>query len=359
MKVLIATGLYPPEIGGPATYTVLLEKELPKLGYSVDVVAFTRSTKFPRVIRHIHFFLRVIKHAVSADLIFAQDVSSAGFPAWLVAKILGKRFFIRVPGDYAWEQSTQRFGVKEGIDEFQNKKYSFKVETLRLVQKIVTKYADIVVTPSNYFKHLVTNWGVNPKKVHAIYNGVDLDIKADLPEKVGKKMIVTSGRLVPWKGFDVLIKIMKDLPDWDLVILGSGPEEERLKELSVRCNVVDRVHLMGQATRQQVFGWCCIADVFVLNTHFESFSYQIVEAMYSGTPVITTTVGSLPELIDSGAEGLLVNPDDEKALVEGIESVCTEKELWHKRTLCAQDKAKTFSIAETMKKLDTLIKNTK
>ncbi len=356
MKVLIATGLYPPEIGGPATYTVLLEKQLPKLGYSVDVVAFSRSRRFPRVIRHIHFFFRVIKHGVGVNLIFAQDVSSAGFPAWLAAKILRKRFFIRVPGDYAWEQSTQRFGVKESIDEFQNKKYSFRVELLRLVQKIVTKYADVVVTPSNYFKELVTNWGVNPKKVHAIYNGVDLDIKADLSEKVGKKMIVTSGRLVPWKGFAVLIKIMKDLPDWDLVILGSGPEDEKLKQFSVEHGVEERVHLMGQATRQQVFGWCCVADVFVLNTHFESFSYQIIEAMYSGTPVIATTTGSLPELIDSGVEGLLVCPDDEQALIEGIKSVLTEKELWGKRTFNAQNKARMFSIKETMGKLDTLIK---
>ena len=357
MKITIATGLYPPEIGGPATYTVLLEKELPKRGYEVSVLAFHQSRHLPKVIRHVHFFYLAFKAALKSDILFAQDVSSVGFPSWLAAKLTGTTFFVRVPGDYAWEQSVQRYGVSEDIDTFQKKRYGLRVQFLRFIQSTVTRFADKVVTPSNYFRLLVIGWGVPESKVHAIYNGVDLNKEASAVDKPGRLTMVTAGRLVPWKGFSEVIKMMKSLPDWHLVILGDGPDKESLIELTEELSLESRVHLLGNVTRDEVFSWCSAADAFILNTRFESFSYQIVEAMCSGTPVITTNVGSLPELITSGEDGVLVEYNDMSAMLEAVKTIILNKTKWSEMTLASQKKAQKFSIEKTMDSLDKLIKS--
>jgi glycosyltransferase involved in cell wall biosynthesis len=293
--------------------------------------------------------------ARKADLIFAQDVASVGLPALIAAKLLGKPFFVRVPGDYAWEQSTQRFMVTDSIDEFQKKKYGRRIEFLRSIQKLVTKNADQVITPSNYFRALVTGWGVSQDKISTIYNGVNLEIEPELVTKPAPLTIVTAGRLVPWKGFYTLIEMMRELPSWHLVIIGEGPERAKLEALIKELHLESRIELVGNVSREEVFGWCRAADVFVLNTHFESFSYQIVEAMHAGVPVITTTVGSLPELLTDKREGLLVTPDDTSAIVAGVKSVVTDKLLWQTRTRAAIEKAETFSIATTVKQLCQLL----
>jgi glycosyltransferase involved in cell wall biosynthesis len=294
--------------------------------------------------------------ARQVDLIFAQDVASVGLPALIAAKLFRKPFFVRVPGDYAWEQSTQRFSVADSIDEFQTNTYAWRIEFLRSIQKLVTTRADQVITPSNYFKTLVTRWGVSKAKIDTVYNGVDLAIKPDPVTKPAPLTVVTAGRLVPWKGFGVLIEMMMELPSWHLVIIGEGPERVKLQALVKELHLESRVQLTGNISRTEVFGWCRAADVFVLNTHFESFSYQVVEAMYAGVPVITTTVGSLPELLIDGREGLLVTPDNTRAIIDGIKSVVTNKTLWQTRTRAAKEKAETFSIERTMDALAALIK---
>src|SRR3989344_8147291 len=104
MKLLIATGLYPPESGGPATYTKLLEERLPALGFSVLVLPFSRVRHLPKIIRHIAYFFKCLRMACAADVVYALDTASAGLPAALAAKLAGKKFLVRVHCDYAWEQ---------------------------------------------------------------------------------------------------------------------------------------------------------------------------------------------------------------------------------------------------------------
>src|SRR3989338_3118004 len=111
MRVLIATGLYPPDIGGPATYTRFLERHLPKHGIGLDVAAFTVVRKYPKVIRHIIYFFTLMRKGRHADIIYALDTISVGVPALVASYLLGKTLYLRVPGDYAWEQGQQRFGI--------------------------------------------------------------------------------------------------------------------------------------------------------------------------------------------------------------------------------------------------------
>ena len=107
-KVLIATGLYSPDVGGPATYARELESHLPDYGFEVVVAPFTWVRKFPPGIRHILYLIVLIEYGEDASIILALDPVSVGLPAVIAARVLRKKFVLKVVGDYAWEQYCQK-----------------------------------------------------------------------------------------------------------------------------------------------------------------------------------------------------------------------------------------------------------
>ena len=354
MKILISTGIYPPDIGGPATYSKLLFDELPKHGHEVSILSFGEVRHLPKVVRHFSYLFKLLNKAKGVDFIFAQDTVSVGLPSLIASRILKKRLLVRVPGDYAWEQSVQRFGVEESIDDFQNRKYGLKAEFLRRLQKITVNGAYFVIAPSMYFRELVSKWTKNHEKVFCIYNGIDLSSIPKHPGKIESRTIVSAGRLVAWKGFDVLIRLMKFLPDWKLFIAGDGPLRKELEALAQNEGVGQRVVFQGQIPKRDMIGALQKSELFILNTSFESFSFQIVEAMAAGVPVITTNVGNLAEIVDDGKSGILVAPNDERAILEAIEKL-SNPAFRESIIREAQEKAKKFSIENTIKNFLNLI----
>ncbi len=354
-RILIATGIYPPDIGGPATYTKLLEEELPKRRFLVGHLAFTDFRKKPKIIRHLYYFWNCWKLIKGFDFVYAQDPASVGLPALIAARLRGKKFFIRVAGDYAWEQSAQRFGVKDTIDDFQKNKYGLKVEFLRKIQKFVVGQADLVITPSKYFQQLVGGWVKNPEKVQVIYNGINLLASSGQQVASKDKTILSAGRLVPWKGFDVLIEIMKELPDWRLVIVGDGPERANLQLLITNYQLQDQIQLAGAVSREELEKYLSKASVFVLNTSFESFSFQVVEAMNAGVPIVATKIGSIPELIEDGREGIIVQPNNKEQIIAAIKKIDSDPLFRESITENAKKKAGKFSIERTVNNLVELI----
>ncbi len=337
-KILIATGVYPPESGGPATYSKLLEERLPALGFAVSVLPFSRVRHLPKLIRHVAYFFKCLRMARSTDVVYALDTVSVGFPAALAAKVLGKKLVVRVPGDYAWEQARQRFGVKDELDMFQTKKYGRRVGLLRRIQRFVVRGARAVVVPSEYMKNIVTGWlapsGVEGgvKNISVIYSSIDLAADYTLPaHRPEGFLVVSSGRRVPWKGFDGIERVVAKEKNWHLFIAGELP-------------------------RAQALGWVKSADVFVLNSTYEGLSHALVEAMALGTPVVATAVGGNPELIEDKVDGLLVPPGDDNALYAALKRVEEDRESALARAQSARAKTKQFSIDTAVSKLAELLK---
>ncbi len=354
-KILIATGIYPPEIGGPATYAHLLMKKLPEYSIETELLMFRDVKKFPKIVRHIVFFFKIIFKGLKCDLIFSQDPVSTGLPSVLAGKLLGKKVVLRIAGDYAWEQASQRFGVKDDIDSFQNKKYGFIVELLRKVQSFSVRNADAVITPSNYFNKLVSNWADRRKKVETIYNGIDFSVSFEKKPKL-EKTIITAGRLVPWKGFDDLIKFLKYIPEWKLMIAGSGDDGPRLMSMVEEEGLQDRVIFLGHLSRPELFEYIYRSNIFILLSKFESFSFQIVEAMHIGTPVIANDIGNISEIIIHERNGILlkdINPDNLVYYINLLEKDSDFSERMIENSILD---SKKFSIDNTVKKFVSLSK---
>lgn len=362
MKLVLATPLYPPEIGGPATYTYALEQELRnQKKVEVQVVKFSEVRHLPPGVRHIYFAWLIYRAVRRGGVVYAQDTVSVGWPAYVASAIARAPLLVRVPGDHVWEQARQRFGYKGSIDTFpfMSLRWHPYLMFLRGLQHVVLRGAKAVVVPSNYFAKTVAKLHVPRERIKVIYNGIASDTSVSVASESAIKhpCVVTVGRLVPWKGFKMLISTLVDLPEWHLVIIGDGPERQALEAHAATVGVGDRVVFTGALSRAEVFGWYAHAECFVLNTAWESFSYQTVEAMAVGIPVIATNVCSLPELVEHEKEGLLVRPDDKTALVHAIKSTTQERALWEQRTAAAKQKAKSFSIERTSQQVVELCRS--
>jgi glycosyltransferase involved in cell wall biosynthesis len=101
-------------------------------------------------------------------------------------------------------------------------------------------------------------------------------------------------------------------------------------------------------------GWYKSADAFVLNSSFESFSYQVAEALQAGVPIVTTNIGSLPELVENGREGVLVAPDDLDGIEHALKSIGQQLDLWRGRTASARHKAEQFSVATMIERFENV-----
>src|SRR3989338_5375220 len=100
MKILIAAGIYPPDIGGPAQYARGVEEALKKQGHRVKVLAFKVERKLPTGIRHLYYFFRALFSLGSVDFVFSPDTFSAALPALCAVKLLRKKIIVRTGGDF-------------------------------------------------------------------------------------------------------------------------------------------------------------------------------------------------------------------------------------------------------------------
>lgn len=363
-KILVAAGLYPPDIGGPATYARMIEERLPNFDIEVTVVAFGSVRHLPKILRHFAYCYKLWKIAKSHDAIYALDGVSVGLPALLVAKWFKKPFLVRLGGDYAWEQGSQRFNLKLTLDEYTKNRHqaNWPTKFLARVQDFVVSRATRVIVPSNYLKNIVATWpSVKKENIEVIYSAlfplkVD-DSKEDLRTQLNYQgfTMMSAGRLVPWKGFLSLLEVVSELkneiPEVTLVIAGDGPLKKSLEEKIIELKIENQVRLVGSLTKEALGATIKASDVFVLNTGYEGLSHQLIEVMDLEVPIVTTKVGGNPELIESNITGLLVEYNDKKALKKAILKIHQDQALSHLMTRQAKNKVADFVPSRVMEKL--------
>jgi len=307
---------------------------LPGKGIEVELVKFSDVKKWPKIIRHIIFFVRVLRAARNADAVLALDPVSVGLPAMIAARRAGKPFIVKIVGDYAWEQGQQRFGITQNLDEFvKEKRMPFPIRVLRRIQTRVARNAARVIVPSEYLKGIVTAWGIPAEKITVIYNGIE--IPEHLPEehkKEGEFLVVSAGRRVPWKGFEAIERVAKVHPNWRVFIASGLPRTEVLAQIKA-------------------------ADVFVLNSLYEGLSHVLIEAMTLGTPVIATNAGGNPTLVADGETGLLIPPGDDTALEQALIAVAQDPTRARERALAGQKRMDDFSVPRMLSSTAELLKH--
>jgi glycosyltransferase involved in cell wall biosynthesis len=158
------------------------------------------------------------------------------------------------------------------------------------------------------------------RKIAVIANGLDVDrFQPPNPRPKLRKVVVVAN-LRPEKGHDVLVDaaagVLQRYPDAQFEIVGGGPELQALLARAEAVGVLPAFTFLGH--RDDVPARMADGDIFVLPSRSEAFPNAVLEAMASGLPIVASGVGGIVELIDDGATGLLVAPDDARALTDRL-----------------------------------------
>lgn len=336
MRLVIAAPLYPPEIGGPATYARLLEESLPEHGIEVSVVPYALVRRLPRGIRTIAYFWKLVGAFKGADIVLALDPVSTGLPARLAAYVRRVPFAVKIVGDYAWEQGRQRFGMKKNLDDFlHDRDLPFPVLLFKYVQTFVAKSSRVVIVPSEYLKRVITFWGVPAGSIEVVYNAVEREDAEPFEDAddVTRPLIVSVGRLVPWKGMsgiiDAVEEVRKTVPTATLIIAGDGPDREQLERYATS-RLPEHCLFTGALSHADTMSLIKSADMFVLNSTYEGLSHLLIEALSLKVPIIATRAGGNTELITDEVNGLLIPATDTKALSAAVHRLISDTTLTKK-----------------------------
>lgn len=360
MKILLATPLYPPEIGGPATYTKELTEQL-KDKYNLKIVAYAAKNPEqikgveltfvdklkPLLYRLFRFFLAVLKHSKDVDVIYVQNALAAGLPTVLAAKIRRKPVVLKFVGDEAWERAYGAGKTKKNLVDFlENPNGGFKIWLLRKIQKFVLRRATILTTPSKYLgEEIIRAYSLNRVSYVTNYNAskqkIDYQKEDELfPVKKKKHQLLTTARLVSWKRIDGIIEavsILKNkITDLKLVVAGDGPETDNLKKKAEELQMDKIIDFIGKISQPQIRRLKRESEIFILNSVYEGLPHTALSSFSAGIPVIATNIPGTDETVYDGETGLLVPPNNPQKLAETIEKLLDNEELQKKLTSGAE-----------------------
>jgi len=383
-KILIATGIYPPDYRGPATLLESLPEALRKKGFEIKIITYSDvpvsgaeegwvfriNKKRPGLIKHLLFLLKLWELSRWADLIYATDIYSVGYFTYLVSHLRGKKYLLRFTGDSAWETARLKGWVSDNIIDFQKNSYSSAIEKAKNKRKKIIINAEKIIVDCRSGAELAKLIGAEEERIQVIYNSLDTSKFNTSREKVelirleygaNAKIIVTAGQLNPWKGFDGVIKIMPRLVEklgegTKLIILGEGPEKESLAALAAKLGVSSNVLFLGKIAHSEITNYLSAADLFILNSDYEGLSHLILEAMLAGSPIIVSNSGGNKELIDDNKNGLVVNYNNPEELYEAALKMLNNKELAQEMAKNAKEKSGQFKwenvVSETVKVIE-------
>lgn len=241
--------------------------------------------------------------------------------------------------------------------------FVYDMEEHLLREKLST--ASFVVTVTNYNKRFLCGAApeVDPDRIKVIHNGVDLNLfKNDDSIAREKHLILSVGRLVYKKGFhdllDACAMLKEQNTEFQCLIVGDGPEGERLEQKSLDLKLGNEVQFVGPKNLSEVMELMQKATLFCLpcttaaDKNVDALPTVLLEALASGLPILSTNVSGVPEIVDSGVDGLLVDPDNPIALCEALQKMLASGSLRKEFAARGREKAaEKFDLQKAVAKL--------
>ncbi len=358
MRILVVTSIFPPEIGGPATYVKEFASRARDRGHEVRIVTLSdakpddleaveiRSVKRGgnKLLRQSALLKRIMESARKCDVIYAQNPTAIGLPSVLAGKLLRKPAVIKFVGDTAWEKAFREGKTEKGLEDFL-KKPDANRKILR-IERSVLKGASKIVTPGRFLARILKKYHKVPgERIVVIPNAVDVGSVKPKPLRQRENRIITVARLVPWKGVQDLISVMPEVrkaTGAELRIVGDGPYKSELEKLASKVSP-DGVRFLGRLSHEEVLRIVGSSKVFALNSLYEGMPHVLLEAMALGTPVVATNVCGNPELVEDGKTGVLVKPRDRGSLKDALVSLLQDEKKLRSLSSAARDKASDYN----------------
>jgi phosphatidylinositol alpha-1,6-mannosyltransferase len=290
-----------------------------------------RSWKYHELLKGVGPFVDAMWHALrySPDIMHAGDLYPPGLIALILKKILGLPYVVYCHGEEITQTDRYRYQPR--------------------MRDRIYKGADGVVANSDFAVRNLLRIGVCEERICKITPGVDcirfrpMPPNTDLQKRhglEGKVVVLTVARLIPRKGHVVVMKafarLCNEFPDAHYLIVGTGPEESRLRQLAMKLNLGSRVTFAGYVSADQLPDVYSLCDIMVMANRqeadgdVEGFGIVFLEANAAGKPVIGGRTGGAVEAIEEGKTGFLVNPDDDQELAGVLRQLVSNRQLREK-----------------------------
>ncbi len=352
-KVCFISPEYWPLTGGTGSYVYYLSNELLKKDYKIYVVTGSNQTKDIKVNPQLDVsFLKIPKMPIVKSFMLAgnsyrklqsvRDTANVDImhpqlpltPSFAVPPNFGKSLVCTVHS--TWKGEAEAIRGEPYMRLNANEKFLVSFNWfLRIFEEGMLYRARKIIAVSNFTKWELVNYYKIPEgKIRVIHNGVDINkfkpaedkrkVKAELGFNPDDIAIVSVGRLYARKGLFTLIQsipvVIKRFPNAKFIISGKGQSDEMKKLIAhaEKIGVKNNIIFTGYYPDKKLPKLYQAADVFAFSTFYEHHPFAVLEALATGLPVVTTTVGGIPETIESGKNGFLVEPFNEKQFAEKI-----------------------------------------
>ncbi len=362
MRILIVSGIWPPDVGGPASHAPEVAGFLRARGHSVEVVTTAAappaeeayevrwtSRQLPVGVRHLAGAALIRTCAARSDVVYSTGMLGRTTLGCAFAR---RPFVAKLTQDPAFERALRRGQFRGDPVEFQT---SGAARVLRAARDSELRRAAHVVCPSAFLAGLVRGWGVPDDRISVLPNPLP-----QLPTLPGGSsgdgsLLVFAGRLTAPKALGVALDAIERVPGVQLVLAGDGDERAALEARSRELGLDSRVRFLGSLPREEVLALLRSADAVLLSSAWENFPHTLVESLAVGTPVIATAVGGVPEIVDDGVNGLLVEPGDPEALAGAIRRFFSDVALRDRLAAAAAPSVLRFSAEQIYGRLEEIL----
>ncbi len=344
MKVILATGIYPPDIGGPATYVRHLAEELVGKGMEVTVITYTRQSSVPKsdepwniirvdasggpILRWRRYAKVLKEHGSDADVVECFSSVSAGVPLRM-AKLKRPKKLLRLGGDFTWERYTD-MGRRRSLRSFMAKHPRLRFPMERLLktfdhilfstrfQEELYELAYSTLAQHSVIENALPNQAPSPQPPPPAPAGQAQGEGGRPHKKHDPLRLLYLGRFVKFKNLDRLLHAVAEIPHVTLTMVGEGLERESLSALSRTLLLQGRVSIVPPVHGERIEQVFAEHDLLVLPSLTEISPNAALEARASGLPVLLTEENGLSAELRSGMilRPLLTVNDITKAILE-------------------------------------------
>lgn len=370
MKVLVVSGIWPPDVGGPASHAPEVAAYLRGRGHDVEVVTTAAAAPArqpypvrwisrgqPVLLRYLRGALLVRRTARGKDVVYSTGMYGRTRLGSLLA---GTPTVVKLTGDPAYERALRYGLTRLPIDEFQRARDP-RFAWLKAMRDLTLWGPRRYVIPSASLGRYAGGWQlVREDRIVVLPNPIAVPGVGDRGELRRRHgfdgpTLVFAGRLSIQKSLDILLRAVAACEGVALVLAGDGPERATLDALVVELGLGDRVRFLGAQPRETVLELLAAADAEVLSSGWENFPHSLIEGLAVGTPVIATGAGGVLEIVEDGENGLLVPPGDHEAFAAAIRRFFADEGLRERLRGAAAGSVARFAPGPVYARLEELL----